>query len=282
MFLDYRKPSKQLVVDLINRDNLNLPFPIGYDNCTFGTPLAVNNPTLYGFRNTLVTVYPNTPDTYRGPVRIAYRRLEPKDLFPNGRVMLDMYIPSGNMNKDIYVPYINEKYGTMIAMDEITSGAISQSAHSSSIGVSPACLSLVGNIAFTRVTAKIPISRVVPDPLPEFVNIQNSSVDNYWNVLRSVDFTPYVHLLGSLGNSFETPQGRFMLDVMSIVDGIRFTNDTVNKPYNLHYNFVRRVVYTLPNVNVPQARAGFNRVIRMYPTNASSWLKGDVLLHYNV
>lgn len=282
MFLDYRKPSKELVIDLINRDNPNLPFPITYENCNIVSPVAVNEPSKYGFRNTEVTIVPHDKVNWRGPTRVAYRRLEAKDLFPGGKVLLTDYSANTTIAKAEYIDSINDKYGTCIDLSELTSVAIASTVHNGNFVFTTGCLAYVGNIPYSRLQPLIPISSKIPNIVNDWLPTQPVGGVDYTAVLYAADFTPFDHLIEGAGNTFQNNQfAQPLCEVMSVISGVKFGPGT-SRPMDTAS--IRATIYTLPNSTIPSlslANTKYSKVMLIMPLNANSWLKGSLYLHFD-
>lgn len=278
MFLDYRKPSNELVIDLINRDNPDLPTPLTLDNCKLGLPVAFVEGG-GGWRNTIITVMFNDSSIYMGPLQVRYRRLTPNELFPGGRVLIDHYRESGIIPEQEYVDLINDKYGTAIHPDELTNFNMGNSVHTGSISFVATCRAYVGSIPYSRVQALIPINVPVSDPVSDWLVAQPVGSIDYSPVLFGADFTPFDHLIKAVGNTFQNRvEGRLLERVMSEYSGTLY-GDRGNKPFNT--NTIRATIYKLPNNSAPNANVEYDNVMVITPLNANSWLKGTIHLHYN-
>lgn len=278
MFLDYKKESQDLVLDLINRDNPQLEYPLTRENCIISKPSVL--PELMGFRNTSILVtYIGEPATkYIGPVRLYYRRLTGAELFPGGRVVIDHYRPSGNIPKQEYIDLINDKYGLELRASDISTGDIGNGVGTGNISMSVDCPAFVGNFPYRRIQAMIPISVPIPEVVNDWLSYQDPA-DDYTPVLFGADFTPFDHLINGAGNTFQNPQyAQPLMNVMSAISGIPFGPGT---PRMLDSTTIRATIYTVPHNSIPLARDEFRRVMLITPANANSWLKGSIYLHFD-
>ncbi len=281
MFLDYRKPSKELVIDLINRDNPNLPFPITYENCNIVSPVAVNDPSVFGFRNTEATIVPHDNVNWRGGTKIAYRRLEAKDLFPGGRVLFGDYVSSATISKEVYLEAINNDYGTKLTLEEISSSDIQSTIHDGNLSFSTSCLAFSGLIPYSRLKAPIPLGIKLPNILPDWAPCQEDGGKDYTPVLYGVDFTPFDHLIEGAGNTFQNVQfASPLIDVMNLYSSVKF-GPSSTRP--LDSSTVRATIYDLPSSenSLLLANVQYSKVMVITPANGNSWLKGAMYLHYD-
>ncbi len=280
MFLDYKKETKDLVLDLINRDNPQLEYPLDHDNCIIGVPVPLAVADMVGFRNTSVMVtYKGEPaQKYVGPVRLYYRRLTGTELFPGGRIIIDHYRPSGSIPKQEYIDLINDKYGLELRASDISTGDMANTITTGNIGVSAGCLAFVGNFPYRRIQAMMPISVPVPAVGDNWLTLQNHNLD-YAPVLYGADFTPFDHLIRGAGNTFQNPVYASPLkDVMSEYAGVNFRDygDT-----RLNADTIRATIHDIPSPAASGANQEYNHVMIITPVNANSWLKGALYLHFN-
>lgn len=281
MFLDYKKGSKDLVLDLINRDNPDLEYPLDHENCILGIPIVLSAAESVEFRNTVITVtYVGEPaDKYLGPVRLYYRRLTGKELFPGGNVIFDHYRASGNISKEEYIDQINFKYGLALTDADISTGAISNSNTTGNISLASDCLAFVGNFAYSRIQPLIPIDVKVPSLLEDWLVVQPEGEYDYTPVLHGVDFTPFDHLIVGAGNTFQNSQySAPLIEVMKSYSNIEFGHGT-DRP--LDAANIRATVYVGYSEAIPMMNTEYSRVMVIAPANANSWLKGSIYLHFD-
>lgn len=281
MFLDYKKETKDLVLDLINRDNPQLEYPLDHDNCIIGVPVPLAVADMVGFRNTSVMVtYKGEPaQKYVGPVRLYYRRLTGAELFPGGRIVIDHYRPSGNIPKQEYIDLINDKYGLELRTSDISTGDISNNIATGNIAVTAGCLAFVGNFPFRRIQALIPINVPVPEVVNNWLPSQPLGGLDYTSVLYGVDFTPFDHLIEGAGNTFQNLEYSLpLMEVMSSYANVKFgpgsdkVMDSTTMRATIYERFSSNDIYTNNN---------YQKVMIITPSNANSWLKGSIYLHFD-
>lgn len=282
MYIDYNKPTRELLLDLINRDNPQLDYPVTLDNCKISSPTAVTPFTdEYGYRNTVVTIVytGEAAAAYVGPVKLHYRRLVPGELFPGGRVIVDHYRASGNIPKLEYIQQINDRYGLSLDPSDISSGDMGNHVHVGNITLAATCPAFVGVIPYSRISPAVPISAKIPAVLANWEHSQTSGNMSYLPLLFANDFTPFDHLIKAVGNTFQNiAVSELLRKVMSDISGVDFSNASP-RPFNT--NTIRATIYSLPHASAPKANSEYRSVMVITPLNAASWLKDEIYLHYN-
>ena len=295
MDLDYRKKSSELVYDLINRDNPNLPVPVSPDNCRLGTPVTISE----GFRNTRIAVMALDGGYYMGTANVTYRRLSFYDLFRQGYPVIDDYLmpadygPSGAawVSMAAALRWINNKYGTGLTVAEDTDRTqVSNGVQKNAIWNFPAANpAWVGAGYWDRRAAKKPVSEQIPDAatsIATFVAGQPSggaptNIADFASY--QVDFSKFKDLLATFTTLQVLPQTQAMAEVikyLSIVYGRELALEKLSSELN-GMSGARIIRYTLPNVNVPEANStDYNNVAIIQPAAAGSWFVGRFLLHY--
>lgn len=123
----YPKQSMQMMVDLINQANPNLPVPLTTTNALYGTPTAVT-PTGGNIQNTSIKVTALAGTKYVGNTTLLYRRLDFSILFRNLPIVIYKYSPAA-VNASPYkisdlLPVINAKYGLSLTTADIVDGSM--------------------------------------------------------------------------------------------------------------------------------------------------------------
>lgn len=120
----YSKTTKQMLVDLINEGNPNLPFPINDSDFDFTVPEEIAD-TGNGHNTKLrVIAKPNT--NYIGNIVVTYRRLNVGYIFRNMTLEVQRWIANtGNNNTTLLqlndlLPLYSEKYGMPFTVGEWT------------------------------------------------------------------------------------------------------------------------------------------------------------------
>lgn len=111
----YSKTPKQLVVDLINQGNPQLPFLINETDFNFSLPEVITDPG--NGHNTRIRIMAKPNTNYTGNLLVTYRRLDIARIFKNVTPFVQKWIAnsgitSGNLIqlKDI-LPLFSDKYG---------------------------------------------------------------------------------------------------------------------------------------------------------------------------
>lgn len=111
----YSKTTKQMMVDLINAGNPQLPFPINETDFEFGLPEVMADPGNGHNTKIRVTAKPNT--NYVGNVQLTYRRLDVGRIFRNMTLEVFRWIANSGANGTVLstvndmLPLYSEKFG---------------------------------------------------------------------------------------------------------------------------------------------------------------------------
>lgn len=118
----YTKTAKQMLVDLINEGNPNLPFPINDTDFDFTLPETITDPG--NGHNTKIRVIAKPNTNYIGNIVVTYRRLNVGFLFRNMTLEVQKWVAnsgqaSGNLIQiDTLLPLYSEKYGIPFTVGE--------------------------------------------------------------------------------------------------------------------------------------------------------------------
>lgn len=122
----YTKTAKQMLVDLINEGNPNLPFPINDTDFDFTLPETITDPG--NGHNTKIRVIAKPNTNYIGNIVVTYRRLNVGFLFRNMTLEVQKWVAnsgqaSGNLIQiDTLLPLYSEKYGIPFTVGEWNNG----------------------------------------------------------------------------------------------------------------------------------------------------------------
>lgn len=111
----YGKTTRQMLVDLINEGNPDLPFPINDTDFDFTMPEVIADPG--NGHNTRVRVIAKAGTNYIGNILVTYRRLTISTIFRNMILELEHWVPNtganGNVISNVYslLPLFSEKFG---------------------------------------------------------------------------------------------------------------------------------------------------------------------------
>jgi len=122
----YPKQSLQMLVDLINQANPQLPVPLTTTNALYGTPAVIAPGG--NIQNTSIKVTALAGTKYVGNTTLTYRRLDFSILFRNLPIVIYKYSPAAN-NASPYkisdlLPVINAKYGLSLTTTDIVDGSL--------------------------------------------------------------------------------------------------------------------------------------------------------------
>lgn len=287
MDIDYRKPSSQLVLDLIARDNPDLPFVLTLDNCILG---AARTMTPVGIRNTVLSVNPKSASGYIGALNVTYRRLEIATLFPQGRVYLDEWTPSSPILIAEVCDMINRKYGTALQPSDFSTTSITNSTGNKTITVSGTSRAFIGSLTVVRNVGERPVDTLVPatvDAAPRLVAdvVPAIEADNLADFRTyGIDFSRFSGLLASFTTLTTFPVNSATRELIAYMGLCVGEDYSLDRPVASRGGFggARIIRYVLPNINVPEANQDYSAVavIRL-PANNNGWFAGQFLLHYN-
>jgi hypothetical protein len=125
----YSKTTKQMMVDLINAGNPQLPFPINETDFEFGLPEVIADPGNGHNTRIRITAKPNT--NYVGNVQLTYRRLDVGRIFRNMTLEVSRWVANTGANGSPLIllsslyPLYSEKYGFNFAVGEWGDGNLS-------------------------------------------------------------------------------------------------------------------------------------------------------------
>jgi hypothetical protein len=292
MFLDYRKPSNELVVDLINRDNPQLPFPIKANECFFGVPTAWS--AAGNFRNTEVSVTPRPNSPYIGAFKVRYRRLDIASLIPGGALIHDdWYINNGSTPIAEFLTAFNKRTGMALAPADVTQTAIAVYPQNPSLNsyltIKSSSLSFMGQVG-NKFTPCYPTSLHVPavtTPLFHWDLVPRSEADP----LRR--YTTYGHNFSAFSDYLETWSTSVaktlaatdldllnLLDYITTITGQTFDLGADTTPGGLGGAFGLR--YVLPEASGYFNSDDYNRCVILYRSTKLTNMPDVLHLHYKV
>lgn len=111
----YKGGDLDNLIDLINENNPNLPWPLDKVNFIYGKPVPIVGAT-DAQPNTTVRVQAKFASKYRGSIDVVYRRVNLSTLFRGIPIIIYRWW-SGNIYMRDLLPLINEKYGLNLAND---------------------------------------------------------------------------------------------------------------------------------------------------------------------
>lgn len=297
MDLDYRKKSSELVYDLINRDNPQLPVPVSPSNCKLGTPVAI---AADGIRNTRIPIMALDGGFYMGSASVTYRRLRQDDLFHQGYPIIEDYLLPADYgaNGPTYahinavVRWVNNRYGTGFVPEDANIAQVSNAVAKQAIFNFPAANpAWVGAFFWDRRATKKPVSEQVPEVTPTMLTLATgvapgtkpSNIADFMSY--SADFTRFKDFLHGFTASTAMPTSlpaRELITYLGAVVERRLSLDigAQTEPGMAQTHIIR---YALPNANVPEANSkDYNYVAVITPPSNGSWFIGRFLLHYKV
>lgn len=147
----YQKASLDLLYDLINRDNPNLPYKVSADTFVLHSGPVVKDPTTNNGRNTQVVMRGVQGKGYRGLVTFNYNRIDFGQLFKDIEVVVTHYTATNFYG---LIAMFNSVYGLAVTADEMNNQGWTNSASATTytgantVGVKSATASLafIGSI----------------------------------------------------------------------------------------------------------------------------------------
>lgn len=292
MFLDYRKPTNELVVDLINRDNPQLPFVIKANECFIGTPeiwSAAGN-----YRNTEVSITPRPNSPYIGAFKVRYRRLDIGSLVSGAQIIHDdWYANNGNVPIVDFLVAFNRRLGTALVPKDVVQVGMPVYPQNPSL---TSTLSMhITNLAFNgsvvnKYVAKYPTDVHVPaavTPLFHWDGVPRNEADP----LRR--YTTYGHDFSAFSDYLETWSVSIakslvatdldllnLLEYISTITGQQFDLGPDTTAGGLGGGFGIR--YVFPAVNDYFNSEDYNRCVILYRSTKLTNVPDMLYLHYKV
>lgn len=290
MDIDYKKPVNELVVDLINRDNPQLPFPIKYNECFFGIPTTWSQSG--DFRNTEVNVTPRSNSPYIGGFKVRYRRLRFQSLFPDGVWFDDWYSANAqNLAMADYLTALNLRTGTKLVPADMSGTQVSVARVGTSYASAHA-----NNLAFTGVitnqfAGKYPVDVHVPADASVLVHWDGVPRDETDPLRR---YTVYGHDFSAFADYLETWSTSATKTLLAtdpdLVNLVQYIADITGQAFNLNADNSQGDLSgafglrkALPNSTWPGVNdADFNRVVSIYRSAKTGNMPDQLFLHYKV
>lgn len=116
----YDKPSRDMLLDAINRQNGLTANPLTWQQIAAGFPEAVQTPG--ATRDTRVLLYGLNGQGYKGTVTITYDRISMPVLFRN---LVPVVITNPVNKVSELLPFLNERYGLSLEPDDIEDFSVS-------------------------------------------------------------------------------------------------------------------------------------------------------------
>lgn len=293
----YGKVALQLLVDQINKDNPQLPFPLNVTDYTFGVPAAVT-PVAPDYRNTSITVTPKRTAPYIGAMPLTYRRLDLAKLWNGVKLEITRYInPSTTVSLyNHLLALFNEKYGTALTQDDLneqtffsfTGGGSGLARTVTSKGTSYFC---TGSIQLTWNQGKqmigqdvLTVTDISGRLWPNGNNFSVSRTKTAEFFLADQDFTDIAATCAAVGTSgviANTANWQTIFGKIKEYTGVTF--DITNSAGGVNGKAFRTI--TPPSTTYPDiTRPGFNRCLQVDFSAAglAHGYQGMMNIYYNV
>jgi hypothetical protein len=315
----YDKTPKQMLVDLINEANPQLPFPINATDYEFMDPVAITE-TPEG-HNSEIRLFAHPTAPYFGNIVLTYRRLDLGRLFWGITPRIQKWFPgsdgtgdNGQVIATLYdiLPLFSKQYGLLL--DETQIQNLSMTAY---YGANEGRLYTmrartdsyiyVGSVAYNWMSGRRGLEDVVTED--ETVGIYYPGGSDFTDPeQRKVYLTPVTYdrdfSLEYFNNTIDWQQtrryyighyredsnhNRFLQDVAHVFEEVlgvtpTMTHNDANDYRATPFNFSGfGIVHTsLPNGNYPEANAEFyNYVIILECPPDCPWGVGNLYFHYN-
>jgi hypothetical protein len=311
----YKKPSKELVYDLINEANPQLALPVTQSNVGLGTPTAITG-TSWPANNTKITLSP-APGTgdFIGRQEVNYRRLDLSALF-RGQVILIKKFKStagsvtGTLMYTLYqlLGDINTRYGMNLTEDDLTNvnilrgNVLEDGQYTTTVTVSTKATSLgyTGTFQLKWLNTKqsledmITVRELSGRLVPGGNDFSGEHTDVLTMAGYGLDVSQAWVQTGSTWNGTAWAKTNIVAgSYPPIVLMLNSVNAKCGTDYKItsggnsqttpgeFAGFTWQCV-VLPNANFPDANStDFNRLFIFYPPDNCPWAAGELYLHCN-
>lgn len=187
----YQKPSLDLLYDLINKDNPDLPFPAGPGTLKLHQGPFVVDPATNRGRNTRVVFTAVKDGGYRGLVTLYYNRIDLANLFKDVPVSITHYTATTIV---ALLPLFNSVYGMALVSSEVTNNTWSNNANNIQQKVvfqirdTTASLAFIGRIPdFTWIRGEPDVGTIAKTS-----DTNMAAIQGYKNPTDKIDFSQYL------------------------------------------------------------------------------------------
>lgn len=141
MKIDFNKPARQVLLDLIYASN---GIVLQDTNIEFGTPVALGRTTGWGL-NTVLTVTADQIETdqFDGSTDLYYRRIALSDLPVYSQIPIA--IPAYPVQTTDLLPQINAKYQTQMTADDVVNTVYADGSQPVILQAAPGSLCFIGS-----------------------------------------------------------------------------------------------------------------------------------------
>ncbi|AWN08866.1 putative virion structural protein [Salmonella phage SPAsTU] len=201
--INYAKPSNELVFDLINRDNPNLPVKVSPDNCYVEKITQVPVNAASNNRNTSARLRGIQGSGFRDAITLFYDRVSLTRLFPWGTAAQAQFVTFDAPNLHSAFSVLLDTYGVNFSAIDITNyglNGVSSPNYTSTttlnaLGTSPAYTGSV-NVRYNRglpvldTSVKVDVLDAIQEPI--LPSLGKKCIDM---LTYGIDFTAYKNLL---------------------------------------------------------------------------------------
>ncbi|HHS7556209.1 TPA: hypothetical protein ACTPQ1_004499 [Salmonella enterica] len=137
----YDKPSKEMLLEAINKQNGLTANPLTWEQVASGYPETVQTPG--ADRNTRVLLYGLNGKGYKGNVTIEYDRILMPVLFRN---VIPVVVTNPVNKLSELLPFLNQKYGLSLVADDVEDFSVKDMGESwiADVVIKPGCLAWQG------------------------------------------------------------------------------------------------------------------------------------------
>lgn len=239
----YQKPSLDLLYDLINKDNPDLPYKVSKDTFVVHAGPTVLTPTEAAPFNTSVVMRGVQGAGYRGLITFRYNRIDLANLFKDTKVVLTHYTAT---TYEALRSLFNSLYGMSIDASEWTNGNFNNNANYTSWSQT-SVLGIPTNIASLAFIGKIPSVqwfRGTPS-LETMVSRQESTLANlvppvnprhdFTTYYRGLDFTIVKPALMNVYSQNSSTSWSALAAALRDFTGDPWEyNNTAGRPFNIY------------------------------------------------
>lgn len=301
---DYRKPSTQLIYDLIEESNPGFKAQYPLDSLQF---ISVTNVAVDGAdphqNDTQVTCTGVPGSGIIGRVTVKYRRINLTTLFRSVSLILSTYVAGTDpLSRAGWIAEVNARFGVSVQDSDFTAGTYGQLTSGTvyTIPVISTSLCYKGSLSQLQwLRGKRPMSDMFPTQLSksllgrffpggnDFTTPGRKPVGQ-WQ-LYGIDGTgaKATANMESWPASFVLPVGAVAANYAAMITWLNANSgrsdwSTADSATPGGLGGTTWYRYTLPHAAVPEANVErFNRCI-VFQSVAGSWFGGKLILHYNV
>lgn len=275
----YDKPSREMLLDAINKQNGLTETPLSWQQIAAGYPELVTTPGAN--KNTRVLLYGLNGLGYKGNVTITYDRIDMPTLFRN---VVPIVITDPVTKLSDLLPFINKKYGLSLIEDDIVEQNVSSLGESwiLDVSVKAGCLAWKGDF-------RLRYAKFFPNLADVVTDVDLSAIIAPWEVgtKPQAEYVAYGYDWTDLKTTFEVdwPFGRAItaadVDLLNEIVPLGFT---FASPANAKPDEVSLLGAQFLGTQAVIAKSEFDVSYQRVTTiklAATSNYAGNLILHYS-